>query len=578
MIQNILHRHRQPPDDLWVQCPGCHELIYRREYRNKLQTCPKCNYHGRLIAKDRIESLVDPGTWAEEAAGLRPSDPLGFVSLGQRYPDKVAETQEKTGLDEAVVTGIAQIEGLAARLAVCDFAFLGASMGSVVGEKIARAVERSCADRRPLVLVCASGGARMHEGIYSLMQMAKTSAAIARLGQAQVPCISILTDPTTGGVTASFASLGDVILAEPSALIGFAGPRVIEQTTKQKLPPDAQRPEFLLKHGMLDAITHRRELRLTVAKLLRLYAGARPPESNLQPPTPAPARDLQPQLPAEDAWRIVQLARHAQRPFTLDYVGMLCSEFFELHGDRQYADDSAIVAGIGTFDGRTIAIVGHQKGRTTQERLNRRFGMARPEGYRKAMRVMRHAQKFGFPVITFIDTPGADPSLEAEQRGQAWAIAESLTEMAQLTVPSVAVVIGEGGSGGALAIGVADRVLMLENATYSVVSPEGCASILWNDAALAPQAAAAMQITAAHLAAAGVVDFVVPEPEGGAHEDYAQAGVAVREGVEGALADIEGRFMLSSTLDVAALVAARFEKYRRIGVVVEPPPSRDSSN
>src|SRR5581483_4258194 len=222
MIQNIFHRHRELPDDLWVRCGGCHELIYRGEFENNLQTCAKCGHHARLSATERIGMLADAESWTEEDAGVLPADPLEFVSLDQPYAGKLAETQAKTNLEEAVLTGTARIEGNPVRLAVCDFAFLGASMGSVMGEKIARAAERSLADHRPLVLVTSSGGARMHEGIYSLMQMAKTAGALRRLGDARVPCFTVLTDPTTGGVTASFASLGDVILAEPGALIGFA--------------------------------------------------------------------------------------------------------------------------------------------------------------------------------------------------------------------------------------------------------------------------------------------------------------------------------------------------------------------
>jgi len=471
-----------------------------------------------------------------------------------------------------MLTGTAEIEGVPVRLAVCDFAFLGASMGSVVGEKVALAAELSADDHRPLLLVSASGGARMHEGIYSLLQMAKTAAAIARLGRAGVPCISLLTDPTTGGVTASFASLGDIILAEHGALIGFAGPRVIEQTTKQKLPPDAQRPEFQLKHGMSDAVVHRRELRATLARVLRLY---RPSCSEVVVSDPAEERDplsvpgveIKPSAVTRTAWEGVQLARDAQRPFTLDYVAMVFSEFFELRGDRQFSDDPAIVAGLGRFDGRTVVVIGHQKGRTTQDRLLRRFGMARPEGYRKALRMMRLAEKFGYPLITFIDTPGADPSLEAEERGQAWAIAQNLLEMSQLRVPVVGVVIGEGGSGGALAIGVADRLLMLENATYSVVSPEGCASILWNDVSLAPEAASAMQLTAQHLLKAGIADAIVPEPEGGAQEDYATTGEALRTALVDALTTLDERFGAAPNLNVDALLAARFAKYRAVGVV-----------
>jgi acetyl-CoA carboxylase carboxyl transferase subunit beta len=271
MIQNIFHRHRQA-GALWVQCTRCHELIYQREFDDNLKTCPRCNHHARISAAERVANLIDAGTWSEEDGGLQPADPLSFISLGEEYASKLVESQQKTGLNEAAIAGSGALDDFPVRLVVLDFAFMGGSMASVVGEKVARAAERSCADRRPLVLVSASGGARMQEGIYSLMQMAKTSAALARLGSARVPSISVLTDPTTGGVTASFATLADVIFAESGALIGFAGPRVIEQTTKQKLPPDAQRPEFLLKHGMIDGIVHRRDLKAALARTLRLFA------------------------------------------------------------------------------------------------------------------------------------------------------------------------------------------------------------------------------------------------------------------------------------------------------------------
>lgn len=267
--------HRDIPADLWVRCANdrCRELIYTREYEKNLKVCQKCQHHARLTARDRIAMLLDEGSFTEEDAGLRPGNPLGFVSAGQRYEDKLTDSQQKTGLPEAVLCGSGAIEGVRLRVAVADFSFMGASMGSVVGEKVARAIERSLEDRLPLLAVCSSGGARMHEGIFSLMQMAKTSAALARLAEARVPFFCLLTDPTTGGVTASFAGLGDVMLAEPGALVGFAGPRVIEQITKQKLPPGTQRAEFQLEHGMVDKVVHRRDLRPTIARLLRLYSG-----------------------------------------------------------------------------------------------------------------------------------------------------------------------------------------------------------------------------------------------------------------------------------------------------------------
>ncbi len=277
-IRDFFHRRGAGspdiPDDLWARCGNerCRDLIYSREFEKNLRVCSKCEHHTRLSARARIAQLLDPNSFHEEDAELRPGDPLGFVSDGQPYRDKLADSREKTGLEEAVLCGTGRIEDVAMRALVADFGFMGASMGSVVGEKVARGVERSVQDRLPLVAVCASGGARMHEGIFSLMQMAKTAATLARLAEAQVPFFALLTDPTTGGVTASFAGLGDVLLAEPGALVGFAGPRVIEQITKQKLPPRAQRSEFQLEHGMIDLVVHRRDLRPTLGRLLRHYS------------------------------------------------------------------------------------------------------------------------------------------------------------------------------------------------------------------------------------------------------------------------------------------------------------------
>lgn len=257
-------------------------------------------------------------------------------------------------------------------------------------------------------------------------------------------------------------------------------------------------------------------------------------------------------------WDKVQLARHPHRPHTLDYVRSCCDEFVELHGDRRFGDDAAIIGGMARFDGRTVMIVGHQKGRDARENVKRNFGMPRPEGYRKALRLFRHAEKFGFPVLCFIDTPGADPGVQSEERGQGNAIAENILVMASLKVPIVAVVIGEGGSGGALAIGVADRLLMLEHSVYSVASPEGTAAILWRDAAKAPDAAKAMKITAQDLAALCIADGIIAEPEGGAHLDAPVVLAAVGEALRAQLAEL-------CQLDTQTLLDQRYAKYRAIG-------------
>jgi acetyl-CoA carboxylase carboxyl transferase subunit alpha len=287
-----------------------------------------------------------------------------------------------------------------------------------------------------------------------------------------------------------------------------------------------------------------------------------------EPASLAPA-DSPPASAALTAWQRVQLARHPQRPYTLDYVGAIFEEHIELHGDRLFADDAALVAGPARLDGRPVMVLGHQKGRDAKENAHRRFGMPKPEGYRKALRLMKQAEKFGLPIITLVDTPGADPTLPSEERGQAIAIATNLLEMARLRTPVISVIIGEGGSGGALAIAMADRVLMLENAVYSVVSPEGCASILWNDAGLVAEAATAMKITAEDVWRFGIADQIVPEPAGGAHTDPVGAAAALGSALRATLSELDRSYGYGEALDADRLLHDRFAKYRRIGVFDE---------
>lgn len=268
-------------------------------------------------------------------------------------------------------------------------------------------------------------------------------------------------------------------------------------------------------------------------------------------------------------WQRVQLARHPDRPHTLDYIQKLCSDFVELHGDRLYGDDAAIIGGLGVFEGQTVMVMGHQKGRSTKENIARNFGMPQPEGYRKAQRLMEHAARFGFPILTFIDTPGANPGVQAEERGIGQAIAANLMTMLTIEVPIIVTVIGEGGSGGALAIGVGDRVLMLENSIYSVASPEASAAILWRDAAQAPAAAEAMRITAPDLLSFGIIDEIVPEPEGGAHTDSAAAFDAVRDALVHNLADLQSTYALRTKKGSRGLLEDRHKKYERMGAYAE---------
>lgn len=283
------------------------------------------------------------------------------------------------------------------------------------------------------------------------------------------------------------------------------------------------------------------------------------------PASPPSGRTGSPDSSAGGAWRRVQLARHPQRPYTLDYIRALCADFVELHGDRRFGDDPAIVGGLARFAERTVVVIGHQKGRDTRENLERHFGMPRPEGYRKALRLFAQAEKFGFPLITLLDTPGADPGLQSEERGQAEAIAENLLTLMRLGAPSISVVIGEGGSGGALALGVTDRVLMLENAIYSVASPEAAAAIVWRDSGRAPQAAEAMRISAPDLLELGLIDRIVPEPPGGAHLDHAAAAALLGAALAEELARLTAAYARPGGWDRDRLLADRRGRFRRIG-------------
>ncbi len=534
---------REPnvPEGLWRKCRKCGQPVYRDDVMDSLYTCPKCKAYFRVHAFRRIEITADKGSFEEWDSAMEFGNPLDFPG----YEDKVREAREKTRLNEAIVTGKCLINGEKTALGVCDSRFLMSSMGHVVGEKITRMVERATEQRLPVIIFACSGGARMQEGCVSLMQMAKTSGALKRHHEAGLFFISVLTDPTTGGVTASFAMLGDVILAEPGALIGFAGPRVIQQTIGQKLPEGFQRSEFLLDHGFVDKIVPREEMRDTLGKLLHMHqvSGARRldgvcgEKSGIEADMAAGNGETQKadggktavkneaagngsEQKAENefasgktAWEHVQLSRRTDRPTALDYIEELFDDFIELHGDRYYGDDGAVVGGIAMFHGQAVTVIGQQKGKTTKENISRNFGMPSPEGYRKALRLMKQAELFGRPVICFVDTPGAFCGIEAEERGQGEAIARNLFELSDLKVPVLSIVIGEGGSGGALAMAVANEVWMMENAIYSVLSPEGFASILWKDSKRAKEAAEVMKITAGDLLKLRVIDKVIPERE-----------------------------------------------------------------
>jgi acetyl-CoA carboxylase carboxyl transferase alpha subunit/acetyl-CoA carboxylase carboxyl transferase beta subunit len=541
------------PTNRWTKCLQCGAFVYYKRLEKNLKVCPECNFHFRLSARERIRFVVDPDSFQERDADLTPADPLRFQD-SMPYAVRVADSRRKTGERDAAIYGPATIGGFPVVICALDFTFMGGSMGSVVGEKVTRAVELAVATGTPVLVCCASGGARMQEGTLSLMQMAKTAAALAKLAEAGIPFFSLLADPTYGGVSASFATLGDVIIAEPKAHIGFAGPQVIEQTIRQKLPEGFQTAEFLMEKGQIDLVVPRAELPAVLKKFLSYHRKPHALVTTGTTPKPALAEHKQTRSP----WACVQLARHPDRPNLSEYIAALFDSFTELHGDRHHRDDPSIVGGLALLEGRPVMVVGHQKGRGTKQSIERNFGMPHPEGYRKALRLMQYAGRVGLPLLTFIDTPGAYPGIQAEERNQSEAIARNLLVMARLPIPIVCTIIGEGGSGGALAIAVGDRVLMLENSIYSVISPEGCATILFKDASSAPRAAEASRLTAWELLKLGVADELVPEPAGGAHTDTPATAAALKEALMRNLDALAGT-------SGAELIERRYARFRGFG-------------
>lgn len=567
---------------LWVECPpdasfGNYEPHWRKCPKCKLEhderpvlasggVCPSCGELYRLTSDERIALLFDEGSFEEWNAGLEETDPLGFPDY-----DNLLERQcSRSGLEEAVRCGKAHLDGREVALCIMESTFMMGSMGSVVGEKITRTVEQATAFGLPLFIFTASGGARMQEGLVSLMQMGKISAAIEAHGRAGLLYVSIITDPTTGGVTASFAMQGDIIISEPHALIGFAGRRVIQDTIKQTLPEGFQTAEFALEHGLIDAIVERSELKKTLSRILVLHEPVSAVKQNQGIAKVVPSRGkesrkhlrggfslrralkkrgiadapgVRPLRKAgsdeeNPAWESVLLARNVHRPTSQFYISQMVEGFIELHGDRAFADDGAIIGGIGSIDGVPVTVVAEEKGADLKQRIARNFGCPQPEGYRKSLRLMRQAEKFGRPIVCLVDTQGAFCGMEAEERGQGNAIADNLVAMAGFTVPVVCVVLGEGGSGGALALAMGNRVAMQEHAVYSVLSPEGFASILWKDRSRAAEAAAVMKMSAAEARQMGLVEKVLSEGTKPAHENPDQAARSLHAFVSESLEEL----------------------------------------
>lgn len=505
--------------NLWLKCEACGKLVYYKDYKENNYTCPKCGRSFIMTPKQRFDLLFDDTKWERIAPPQVSDDPLNFVDRIP-YKERLTEARTDTGYYDSVTTADGVIGAIPTTVCVLNGDFMMGSVGRAAGDGIIAGIEHAIEQKRPFIMVTSSSGMRMQENILSLMQMPRITVAVNKLHAHKIPYIVVLTDPTFGGTTASFAMLGDIHIAEKGARIGFAGRRVIEQNIREKLPGNFQTADYLYEHGMVDMVVVRTQLHEQISKILAVLTKQKREPKQIVAATPKIDSKKTRGMGESVAYDKVLLARNENRPHFLDYINGIVDDWTYLAGDRLYAEDPAMCGGIGFWCGIPSVIIGQEKGRTIETRQYHRFGMANPDGYRKAQRLMRLAEKFKLPLISLFDTAGAFAGREGEERGQSEAVAASIATGLKIATPYVAVNVGEGGSGGAIAIGTGDRILMLENAIYSVIAPESCASILWRDNKFRADAATAMKLTAHDMSDMGVIDEIVREPGGGAHTDW----------------------------------------------------------
>ncbi len=531
-----------PPHESCLSCGA--DLQGSRSYES-FRVCHSCGFHFHLTARERAASLLDAGSFHEADRGVTAIDPISFRGR-QSYRARVIDAQRRTGLTEAALTGTGAIFGRDVVITVIDFSFLGGSIGVAAGERIARAFEKAAARRVPVISVCSTSGTRMQEGILALLQVPRIAVAVARFNQAGLPHIAILTDPTTGSAYTGFASLADVIAAEPNALVGYAALRVLEEQAGQELPHGAHTSESHLARGLIDAVVNRGQLREWLGLVLDLLM------SDYRLSVDRARRGTHLAHSSRGALEQLQLSRHQQRPTAREFISRMTTSFIELHGDRSGFDDPAIVAGFGSLGGEAVAIIGQNHAQGGSD------GWIRPAGFRKAARVIRLAGKFKIPVVTLIDSAGAHPGLDSEEAGLGNAMADCLATMLTVLVPTVAVITGEGASEAATAMAAADRVLMLDNAVYEVIRPEDAARLLSEAAGKASDVAERLRITSHDCLRMGIIDATVAEPGDGAHTNPEEAATLLRRAILRELTRIQ-------SIPPRRLLNRRLDRYRHTG-------------
>ena len=534
-------------------CLACGaDLSGSTNYR-RLRVCPACGYHYAISARRRIAAIADEGSFKETSKWIQSLDPLEF-SPRISYRVRLLQDQTRTGLSEAAVTGTCSIGGTPVVIIVLDSSFLGGSMGVVVGEKVTLALELAARNKMPCVAMVTSGGTRIQEGVLSLMQMAKTTLATRTLRDKGQAFIVVLSNPSTGQVLGSFASMADIIFAEPGAHIGFAPLGDLREVDGKRI--DAEHTaEAYLERGHVDAIVKRENLKHDIASVLDLIS----PEFRLT--SSRRARSDSPVIRPREAWEMVKLARRLDRPRSRFYIDNVFANFFELHGDRVYSDDSSVIIGLARLGGQSVMVIAQEKSSLVVEHHGSsalRQGEITPGGFRKARRGVILAETFKLPVITIVDSPGPRLGIDMEQRGLASAIARMIDQMGRVKIPTLSVLIGEGGSEAALAFGLADRVLMLENAIYTPISPERGAQTEMSDPGRASEIARALKLTSVDCIEMEIVDDIVPEPEHGAHASPDEAARLLKRSLMRELSEL-------TQMSAKTLLRRRQKKFRKVG-------------
>ncbi len=528
------------------QCLSCGADLEGSRSYERFRVCHSCGFHFHLSARERLATLLDVGSFHEDDRGVTSIDPLSF-SDKRAYRTRVITAQRRTGLTESALTGTGSIYGRNLVVGVIDFSFLGGSIGVAAGERLARAFEKATSRREPVLLVCSTSGTRMQEGLLALMQAPRIAAAVGRHNQARLPYIAVLTDPTTGSAYTGFVNLADVLLSEPNALVGYAALRALQEASSSQLPEGAHTSEAHLARGLIDAVVPRQQLRDSIAQLLDLLM------NDYRLTAQDDSQETHSFHSPRTAWQQVQISRHENRPTAADLIRHLTVSFVALHGDRTGQDDSLIQAGIGSLAGEAVMFIGQVRPHGTTDPAH-----ISTAGFRKAQRAMMLAGKFELPVIALIDTDGADPSLANEEAGLGFAVAQCMATMMELPVPTVAVITGEANSEGAMAMAVADRVLMLDNAVYEVIRPEDAAMILYGGEGSAGEVAERLRLTSHDCLGLGIIDRTVPEPGDGAHTDHARTALMLRRAILRELAGIR-RAKPKRRLE------KRYARYREIG-------------